>query len=287
MPWHRAWLQGLLSALLNPKLGVFFLTLLPQFIAPGDSTGRRALQLAVVFDLIGLAWLLSYSAMLGAVGGVLTRPGAAPVHALAHRHDPGRSRCPRGGRAFVRVRTREATKRYDAPMRFKLVIPLLLVALVAACGGGSAASNANPSATNQVATGQPAGSPARGGNGTVDCAAIKTAAQQLLAVQFLAQLRTADTIEQIRDKKIGNLDLDAFLAGMRDLHALDSYSSPLGDPKAAIDAYEKAGAAAQVLFATDPITQAAIDTYNENVGTIPEFLSHQSAIAGAMDEANC
>ena len=75
LPWHRAWLQGLLSALLNPKLGVFFLTLLPQFIAPGDSPAVQALQLAVLFDLIGLGWLVTYSTMLGAVGGALNRPG--------------------------------------------------------------------------------------------------------------------------------------------------------------------------------------------------------------------
>lgn len=75
LPWHRAWLQGALSALLNPKLGVFFLTLLPQFIAPGDPSALRALQLAVVFELIGLVWLLIYSAMLGALGTALGRPG--------------------------------------------------------------------------------------------------------------------------------------------------------------------------------------------------------------------
>ena len=75
LPWRQAWLQGLLSALLNPKLGVFFLTLLPQFVAPGDPPAVRALQLAVVFDLIGLAWLLLYSAMLGAAGAALNRPG--------------------------------------------------------------------------------------------------------------------------------------------------------------------------------------------------------------------
>ncbi len=75
LPWHRAWMQGLLSALLNPKLGVFFLTLLPQFIAPGDPPALRALQLAVVFDLIGLAWLLIYSAILAAIGRTLGRAG--------------------------------------------------------------------------------------------------------------------------------------------------------------------------------------------------------------------
>lgn len=74
LPWHRAWLQGMLSALLNPKLGVFFITLLPQFIAPGDPPATRALQLAGVFEVIGLAWLLVYTAMLGAIGAALSRP---------------------------------------------------------------------------------------------------------------------------------------------------------------------------------------------------------------------
>jgi hypothetical protein len=174
-------------------------------------------------------------------------------------------------------------------MGIKLVIPVLLVALLTACSSGSngRASSANPSANaSQTSTGQPSGTtPA--GNGKVDCTTIKTAARQLLMVQFLAQLRTPDTIEQIRTKQIGSLDLDKFLAGMHDLHALDSSSSPLGDPKAAIDFYEVAGKAAQTLFATDPITQAAIDTYNQNVGTVAEFLSHQIAISAAIDAAGC
>jgi hypothetical protein len=167
-------------------------------------------------------------------------------------------------------------------MRIRLVIPALLVVLLAGCGSAGAPSSANPSSTRQ----EPGASVPAGG-GQVDCAAIKGAAQQLLAVQFLAQLRNPDTVEQIRTGQIGGLDLDKFLVGMNDLHALDSFSSPLGDPKAAIEVYEKAGKAAQVLFATEPITQAAIDTYNENVGTVSEFLSHQVAIAGAIDAAGC
>ena len=70
----RAWLQGLLSALLNPKLGVFFLTLLPQFIGPSDQPGARALELAVIFDGVGVVWLLTYTTMLGAAGAALGRP---------------------------------------------------------------------------------------------------------------------------------------------------------------------------------------------------------------------
>jgi len=168
-------------------------------------------------------------------------------------------------------------------------VPVLLIALVAAaCGGGGAASSAHPSAAvGQTSTDRPSGTTSPAGNGKIDCATINTAGQQLLMVQFLAQLRTPDSVEPIRSKQIGNLDLDAFLAAMHDLHALDAYSSPLGDPKAAIDSYEAAGKAAQVLFATNPITQAAIDTYLQSVGTVADFLGHQVAIAGAMDAAGC
>ena len=173
-------------------------------------------------------------------------------------------------------------------MRTKLVLPVvLLVLLVAGCGSASdGPTNGPQGASSQAASGQPPTS-APAGNGKVDCATIKVAAQQLLMVQFLAQLRDADGIEAIKTKQIGNLDLDAFLAGMHELHALDSTVSPLGDAKAAIDYYEKAGAAAKVLFATEPMTQAAIDTYNQNVGTVADFLGHQMAISGAMSAAGC
>ena len=170
-------------------------------------------------------------------------------------------------------------------MQPKLVIPAaLFVVLLAACGGTSTASNPNPPLTSQAATGQASVPPA---GGKVDCAALKTAAVELLGVQLLAQLKTPDAIASIKSKQIGNLDVDKFLAAMATLHALDSYKGPLGDPKPAIEAYEKAANAAKVLFATDPMTQAAIDTYNQNVGTVSAFLGHQVAIAGAMDTAGC
>jgi hypothetical protein len=162
-------------------------------------------------------------------------------------------------------------------MLTRLATLTLAVAFIAGCGGGNAGATSKP---NPPATGsQPAGQ--------VDCAAIKTAAQQLLAIQLLAQLKTPDAIASIKAKQIGNLDLDAFLAAMKTLHALDSHASPLGDPKAAIDFYETAGKAALVLFATSPMTQAAIDTYNKNVGSVSDFLSHQAAISGAIGAAGC
>jgi len=165
-------------------------------------------------------------------------------------------------------------------MKTRLVAPLLMLILLAGCGGAGGGSTTKPGGTGSSAVTAKPGA-------KVDCAAIKTAAEQLIAIQFLAQLKTPDTIASIKAKTIGNLDLNAFLAGMQTLHALDAYPSVLGDPKAAIDFYVKAAKAAQVLFATDPMTQAAIDTYNQNVGTVTDFLGHQAAISGAMGQAGC
>lgn len=164
-------------------------------------------------------------------------------------------------------------------MKIRLVTPILMIALLAGCGGASPGGTSKPTG-GQTSTGQPPGQ--------VDCAAIKTAAEQLIGIQLMAQFTTPETVASIKDKQIGNLDLDAMLAALAVLHALDAYSSPLGDPKAAIDSYEKAARAAKELFATEPITQAAIDAFNtENVGTVGAFLGRQAAIAGAVGEAGC
>jgi hypothetical protein len=169
-------------------------------------------------------------------------------------------------------------------MRMKILLPALFVVFLAACGGSSSTPATNPNstaaATSSAATAAPAG-------GKADCVAIKAAAVELISVQFLAQLKTADFIASVKAKQIGNLDLDRFLAAMKVLHALDGHAGVFGDPKPAIDFYEKVANAAKVLFATEPMTQAAIDTYNANVGDLTAFLGRQTAIAGGMDAVGC
>lgn len=166
-------------------------------------------------------------------------------------------------------------------MNAKPFVPLLLALVVAACSGATPGATSKPNATSGggLATAKL--------GGKVDCAAINTAAQQLLMIQFLAQLNTPDAIEAIKTKAMGNLDLDTFQAAMQQLHALDAYSSALGDPKAAIDLYQNAAKAAAVLFATNPMTQDAIATYSHSIGTPTEFLQRQVAISGAIAAAGC
>ncbi len=52
--------QGFLSAILNPKLVVFFATFLPQFIAPGQAVLPRMLFLGIAFDSMVILWLMGY-----------------------------------------------------------------------------------------------------------------------------------------------------------------------------------------------------------------------------------
>lgn len=57
----RAFRQGLVSNLANPKMVVFFTSLLPQFVSPGGRTFLTLLLLGVAFCLLTLAWLSVYA----------------------------------------------------------------------------------------------------------------------------------------------------------------------------------------------------------------------------------
>jgi threonine/homoserine/homoserine lactone efflux protein len=65
-------LQGLLNNLLNPKAGAIFVSVVPQFVRPGDSPLRLAAMVAA-FALIATVWLHLYGILLA---GARTRHGS-------------------------------------------------------------------------------------------------------------------------------------------------------------------------------------------------------------------
>jgi RhtB (resistance to homoserine/threonine) family protein len=66
--------QGLFSDLANPKIAVFFTSLLPQFVSSRTPVLLPFLVLGSVFVLITLVWLCSYALVAVRVSAVLTRP---------------------------------------------------------------------------------------------------------------------------------------------------------------------------------------------------------------------
>lgn len=74
MPLSRIFRQSILLNLLNPKLPMFFMAFLPQFIGPGDGV-ESMLMLGVAFTLITFVVFAGYAA-LAATGRqqVLARP---------------------------------------------------------------------------------------------------------------------------------------------------------------------------------------------------------------------
>ena len=70
------WRQGALTNLLNPKVGAFYVALLPQFIPAGAPHVATGLLLTCVHILLGLTWSTVLIVFARVVRGWLQRPHA-------------------------------------------------------------------------------------------------------------------------------------------------------------------------------------------------------------------
>ena len=70
-----AYRQGVVSNLGNPKVAVFFTSLLPQFVGTG-APFRALFSLGLVFATMTLVWLSAYASIVDKAGDFLRRPRA-------------------------------------------------------------------------------------------------------------------------------------------------------------------------------------------------------------------
>lgn len=69
------WLgRGFLTNMLNPKVGIFYVSFLPQFIPAGSAVAATTLLLALIHALLGLAWFGLLVAAVHPLSRALRRP---------------------------------------------------------------------------------------------------------------------------------------------------------------------------------------------------------------------
>jgi threonine/homoserine/homoserine lactone efflux protein len=71
---RRAFLQGVVSTVLNPKPALFFLTFLPQFVDRDAPVLPQTLTLAAIHVVVGLVWLSAYARLVHRARGLLAAP---------------------------------------------------------------------------------------------------------------------------------------------------------------------------------------------------------------------
>lgn len=72
-----AFRRGFLTNLLNPKVGVFYLTLLPQFLPQGPGMAMAGLVLAAAHVLVSLLWFAVMIVFAARLAPMLARPAVS------------------------------------------------------------------------------------------------------------------------------------------------------------------------------------------------------------------
>jgi len=72
---RRFFIEGFLTNLFNPKVAVFYLAFLPQFIDPGNAVLAKSLILGGTHIGMSFLWLLLLTALMGKLQHFFARPG--------------------------------------------------------------------------------------------------------------------------------------------------------------------------------------------------------------------
>jgi threonine/homoserine/homoserine lactone efflux protein len=78
-PAGSAFVRGVLNNLLNPKVGVFYVSFLPQFIPHGAPVAPFILLLGAIHGILGLAWFACLICATQPLSRLLRRPGIVPL----------------------------------------------------------------------------------------------------------------------------------------------------------------------------------------------------------------
>ncbi|MFJ5761071.1 LysE family translocator [Neobacillus sp. NPDC093182] len=66
--------QGFLTNILNPKVAVFFLTFLPQFVDAGSNTFTPFLLMGITYTVLTALWFLLYVYLINQISAFMKKP---------------------------------------------------------------------------------------------------------------------------------------------------------------------------------------------------------------------
>lgn len=76
---HSTYVQALLGNVLNPKAAAIYLTLIPQFLIPGQPVFGQVLMLATAHAVLMFVWLFLWAAVIGKATEVVTSASFKPL----------------------------------------------------------------------------------------------------------------------------------------------------------------------------------------------------------------
>jgi len=70
----KSFIEGFLTNILNPKVAIFYLAFLPQFIGADDPVFQKSVLLASIHAVEGIIWLSFISLFLNRIKAIIRRP---------------------------------------------------------------------------------------------------------------------------------------------------------------------------------------------------------------------